>query len=165
MRTKSSCSGWGWGEGWIPPPAQPPPTSLRGTSREPQGLKPKIYPRQCFSNWKVLPNHQITCLIKTHTLPQKVCREAHSSAFPAGSWVTAVAMRLWITLGVSGKARGHGQSRALSITQSVGLLLPVLSPWPHTPFLAFSSWEILFHLQGPLNVRSSWTFSKSPGQK
>lgn len=43
----------------------------------------------------------------------------------------AVAMRLWITPGVSGEARGHGHSRALSIIHSAGLLLPVF-PLGHT---------------------------------
>lgn len=56
-----------------------------------------------------------------------------------------------------GSRLGYSHPGPLTILHLVCFLFPVWSPWPHMPFLAFSSQEILLHLQSPLNVSASLT--------
>ena len=99
---------------------------------------------------------QTTCLVATHILPQKVCREAHDSAFRTGSWVMADAAILYVTFH---EWRGPGPQSYQTTHRSPHSLLTFTSlfPWPHTPFPVFSSRNILPHLQSPAHVCASRT--------
>lgn len=104
---------------------------------------------------------QTTCLVATHILPQKVCREAHDSAFRTGSWVMADAAILYVTFH---EWRGPGPQSYQTTHRSPHSLLTFTSlfPWPHTPFPVFSSRNILPHLQSPAHVCASRTLVQEP---